>query len=157
MTDKKTMGMELEKKVEAWAKNRFKASKTVIRYQASGLSVKRPYDVDVWVRISRGLFRDDIDLWIECKDRNASIKRKDISDLVSKAKDVFEDANVGKQDFWFDTLMFVSTSRYDTDAIVLADQEGVACVFYDGKTYVLQNNWEWDNKPKWRRDVEAAR
>lgn len=156
MTNKKAMGMALEEKVEKWAKNRFKASQTAIRYLTTGLSVKRPYEVDVWVRIPRGLFRSDIDLWIECKDRNSSIKRRDISDLISKAKDVYEAADAGKHEFWFDTLMLVSTSRYDSDAIALADQEGVACIFYDGKTYMLKNNWDWDNKPKWLRDIEAA-
>jgi hypothetical protein len=154
--DEKMMGIELEKKVEAWAKKRFRPSKTTVRLQASGLSVKRPYDVDVWVCIPRGWFKDEIDLWIECKDRSASIKRKDISELISKAKDVFEAAKAGRQDLWFNRLMFVATSRYDYDAIALAVQEGVACIYYDGKAYSLQSDWDWDEKPKWLRDVEAT-
>ncbi len=156
MPGEKASGIEFERKVEVWAKNRFKASKTVMRYHARGLSVTRPYEVDVWVRVPRGFLRHDNDIWIECKDRKASIKRKDISDLISKARDVYESANAGLHDFWFDTLMFVSTSSYDFDAIVLADQEGVACVFYDGKRYELHNEWKSSSNPKWLRDVKAV-
>jgi len=159
MTNPNTTGIELEKKVESWARNRFKASHSETRYQVNGLSVSRPYEVDVWIQIPRRimvLFRSSIDIWIECKDRKTSIKRKDISDLVSKAKDVYQATIRGKQDFYFDTLMIVSTSRYDFDAIALANQEGVACVLYDGKSYLLKNNWNWDDEPKWLRDVKAA-
>ena len=89
MADKKAKGVELEQRVAIWARKQLKATTTTTRHPVTGLSVKRPYEVDVWAHFKGSFFRKDVDLWIECKDRKASIKRKDISDLVAKAKDVF--------------------------------------------------------------------
>ncbi len=157
MTNKRNTGIDLEHKVESWAVRRFKASHSDTRYLVNGLSVRRPYEVDVWIQIPQGLFGwFTIDIWIECKDTMASIKRSDISLLVSKAKDVYQAAKKGKQDLYFNNIMFVATSRYDNDAIAYADQEGVTCYLYKGKSYALVNNREWDDKPKWLQEVEAT-
>ena len=153
MRTKRRSGIALEQKVMAWAKRKFDAEVDT-RYQVNGLSVKRPYEVDVWVRIPGGFLKRTKDLWIECKDRRESIKRRDISDLINKAKDVYQAANVGREDSYFDQLMFVSTSSYDSDALALADQEGVACIIYDGTRFRLQNEWDWEEH-KWLRDVKA--
>jgi hypothetical protein len=159
MSEQRNDGIKPEKKVESWARKTFKASSTETRYYVNGLSIKRPYEVDVWVHIDSkflGLLGSERDIWIECKDRKASIKSKDISNLVSKAKDVYQAANSGKQPFYFDRLMFVSTSRYDSDAIAFADQEGVTCVLYNGKSYLLANKWNWEEDPKWLSEVQAV-
>ncbi len=156
MVDGNNSGFNFEKRVETWARRRLKASHSMTRYLVSGLSISRPYEVDVWIRISRGFFKSDSDLWIECKDRKASIKRRDISHLVSKARDVYEAAENERQEFYFDKLMVVSTSRFDSDAIALANQEGVACVLYNGKTYMLINEWDINYEHKWLKDIKAA-
>ena len=123
----------------------------------SGLEVKRPYEVDVWALFKGGFFKGRSDLWIECKDRKSTIKRKDISDLVHKAKDVYHAAQENKQDFWFDNLMLASTSRFDSDAIKTANQFGVTCIYYDGKKYTQQNETDWQDKnPLWLKEAEVA-
>ena len=117
--------------------------------------VKRPYEVDVWVQIPGGFLRSRKDLWIECKDRRESIKRRDIADLINKAKDVYQAVEAGREEFYCDELLFVSTSSFDSDALALADYQGVACLFYDGKRFLLENKWKW-GEHKWLRDVKAT-
>jgi len=157
MTNGNNTGVELENRVKLWAYKKFKVTDSATRYFVNGLSVTKPFEVDVWIKIPTGLFGwSTTNVWIECKDRKASIKRGDVFNLVSKAKDVYQAVRKGKQDLYFDKLMIVTTSRYDTDAIALANQEGVACYLYDGGKYLLFNDWDWDNEPKWLRDVKTA-
>ena len=157
MTNENNTGVELENRVKLWACKKFKATDSATRYFVNGLSVTKPFEVDVWIKIPTGLFGwSTTNVWIECKDRKASIKRRDVFDLVSKAKDVYQAVKKGKQALYFDKLMIVTTSRYDSDAIALANQEGVACYLYGGGKYSLLNEWEWDNEPKWLRDVKTA-
>ena len=111
----------------------------------------------MWVQVEGNWFRSSANVWIECRDRGVSIKRRDISDLVSKAKDVFLSCRQRRQDSYFDKLMFVSTSSYDSDAIALANQEGVGCFLNSGGRYLPQNDWNQDDKPKRLADVQATR
>lgn len=154
MGSQKRTGIEFEQKVAAWAKRKF-GSDVSTRRQVNGLSVKRPYEVDVWARIPGGFFRDGKDIWIECEDRRESIKRRDISELINKARDVYQASKAGREDFYFDQLMFISTSNYDSDALQLAEQEGIACIVYDGRRFCLQNQWEMEEN-KWLRDAKAS-
>ena len=157
MPAERSDGIALERRVAVWAKAQFRGSESFLRRHATGLSVKRPYEIDVWVQVPGGWFRSGTEVWIECKDRTAAVTRRDISDLVSKARDVFQAFQAGKQEACFDTLVFVSTSRYDSDALALADQEGVGCILYGGGRYLLQNQWSSGDKPKWLKEVESSR
>jgi len=63
-------------------------------------------------------------IWVECKDRRATIKRADISKLERSAADVR--ANAGAN--WRPVeLWFASTSAYDQDALAIAREYGVRC------------------------------
>jgi hypothetical protein len=63
-------------------------------------------------------------IWVECKDRKASIKRADISKLERSAADV----RANRTAEWRPHLLwFASTSAYDQDAVAIARQYGVRC------------------------------
>ena len=67
-------------------------------------------------------------IWVECKDRKATIKRTDIIKLADACADVraFEKAKWKPDEMWF-----ASTSQYDTDAINFARTKGVRCFLKD--------------------------
>ena len=149
-------GKDFERRVEAWLKKRCKASNSKVRHRVNGLSVKFPYEIDVWINISRRtlkIFGEDIDVWVECKARKAAIKRKDVAYLVGKARDVYQAVLKGRERLYFNRLMIVSMSRFDSDAIELANQQGVSCYRYDGKSYIHENSYDCDQEPGWLNNL----
>ena len=90
-----------------------------------------------------GFLSSGRDIWIECKDRKSSIKRTDIFKLVSSAEDVENACDEGIEEFYFDYLAIVSTSRFDSDALSYAEDSDVACFHYTKGKYELKNDVEW--------------
>jgi hypothetical protein len=134
-------GHDFEKKVAKWAKRYFDATEVQTNILVNGLRVKRPYEVDVHVYKKKLLSQSDI--WVECKDISSSIRRTHIFKLLSSAQDVEDAHHEGREEFYFDRLVFVSSSNFDTDALSYADENDIACFHYDGKKYVLKNNPSW--------------
>ncbi|MCK4348701.1 MAG: hypothetical protein KAW47_08800 [Thermoplasmatales archaeon] len=134
-------GHDFEKKVAKWAKRYFNAGEVKTNILMNGLRVKRPYEIDVHVHRKR--FLSEANIWIECKDISSSIKRTHIFKLKSSAEDIEDAYNVDREDFYFDRLAFVSTSKFDVDALSYADDNDIACFHYDGKKYELKNQPSW--------------
>jgi hypothetical protein len=63
-------------------------------------------------------------IWVECKDRRATVKRVDINKLERSAADVRANRNA---DWRPNELWFASSSPYDQDAIAMARQYGMRC------------------------------
>lgn len=146
-------GHRFEQEVALWVKEKLKADLVETNILVSGLSVRRPYEVDVYVRKKRSFPLVPMDIWVECKDRQSSIKRKDIANLVSKAEDVFQAYKAGRERFYFDRLALVSTSKFDFDALAYADQTDVLCIYAnrDEQKYEEKNNPDWESDPNWLR------
>ncbi len=140
----------------SWAEKRLGAKTTDIHYHANGLMVSNPYEVDVWAHFKGEGAQRDLDVWIECRDAQEPVRKKDIMKFVQKATDVFHAAHTDKQEFWFDRLILITTSAFDILALELADQVGVTCVSYDGTSYAFESNPNWKLKPGWLRDAEAS-
>ena len=136
-------GHGFEKKVATWAKRFFKASEVKTNLLFPGKTVVRPYEIDVWVKRKGGLFGSDKILFIECKNRAATIKRADITKFLASAKDIKAAVSVDlfdtSDDRYWDSLAFVSTSEFDTDALHVAKQSKIGCYYYDGSKYVEEN------------------
>jgi len=122
-------GHGFEKKVARWAKRYFESDTVETNILVNGI-VKREYEVDVHVSKERGFLSGGRDIWIECKNRKSSIKRDDVIKLVGKAEDVENACDKGREDFYFDKLAIVSTSKFDSDALLLAENKEVACFHY---------------------------
>lgn len=134
-------GHDFEKKVAKWAKRYFNAGEVKTNILMNGLRVKRPYEIDVHVHRKR--FLSEANIWIECKDISSSIKRTHIFKLKSSAEDIEDAYNVDREDFYFDRIAFVSTSKFDADALSYADDNDIACFHYDGKKYEPKNQPSW--------------
>ena len=139
-------GHEFEKKVARWAKRYFDADLVETNILMNGLRVKRPYEIDVHVYWESGLlFKEEHDLWIECKDMKSSVKRTHIFKLIESAKDIEDACKEGREDFYFDHLAIATTSRFDQDALAYATDHEIACIVYDGKRFRIVNedkiNW----------------
>lgn len=62
--------------------------------------------------------------WVECKDTKASVKRAVIQKLAKSVEDVRNSTDAK----WYpDQVIVVSSSRFDHDALALADEEGITC------------------------------
>lgn len=145
-------GRGFEEQVAAWARKRFNtdfARPDLVR----GAVGVRPHQVDVHVRKpKRG--GDECDIWIECKNLKGTVKRTHISKLVNDAQMVYRAWKKRIERYYFDGLMFVSASKFDIDALNYADEYGVSCVCFDGKTYKQQNEpGNWLGKPRWLRQI----
>jgi len=145
-------GRGFEDQVAAWARKRFNtdfAKPDLVR----GAVGVRPHQVDVHVRkTKRG--GDHHDIWIECKNLKGTIKRTHISKLVDDARMVYRARKKGIERYYFDGLMFISASEFDIDARNYANEHGVLCLYFDGKTYKQQNEpGNWLGKPRWLRQV----
>lgn len=146
-------GAKFEDQVARWARKRF-GTEFAERCFARGNIGHYPHQVDVHVRIPRSFGRTH-DIWIECKDMQSSVKRTDVSKLVGDAKQVYKAHAKGIEKFYFNGLMFVSTSSFDSDALQYANDDDVLCVQFDGRGYKEMNKPEnWLGKPKWLREVE---
>ena len=50
----------------------------------------------------------------------------------------------------YNGLILVSNQRFDSDALIYADQEDVLCIRYDGQKYEQQNETDkWLGEPTW--------
>jgi len=127
-------GGEFEKIVARWAKRKFQAEKTKTNELVSGRTSKRPYEIDVHLFISGGFWKNDSHMWIECKNRKSSIKRNDMHHFRGKAEDIKDAFESDVEDFCFDELVYVSTSKFDGDALGYAKEYEIQCFQYiDGK------------------------
>lgn len=149
-------GRKFEDQVAAWAKRQFKTD-FAISDLARGSIAQRPHQVDVHVQIKhRGLFGGVTnDIWIECKKMKSTVKRTDIYKLVNDAQDVYKAHEKGGEKLYYDGLMFVSTSKFDIDALNYANEYDVLCIYFDGKAYKEQNNPKnWLGEPAWLKQVK---
>jgi len=146
-------GHDFERKLVTYLRRQLKPKDVRSNELVHGLSKMRPYEVDVHLVVKRGWFGQG-DAWFECKDRKSTIKSIDISHLVEKARDVYRASQEGKMDFYFDRLGFASTSKFDSDAIRVADQYDVLCIEYDGKSYNIVNNANWKEDPPWLEQLK---
>lgn len=129
-------GEVFEKKVATWLKRQIKPKELLSNQFFKGKTAVRPHQVDLVVRT-----KNDYIIWVECKDRKGSIKRTDILKLANAAKDVKDTVGL----YWtkplqaWDYLFFVSTAKFDADAINFAKQQDMGCYYYDGKTFQEEN------------------
>jgi len=144
-------GAKFENRVAAWARRRLKGRHVATTKLFRGAAVQRPHQVDVHIQIpKKWALGNTSDVWIECKDMKASIKRQDINKLVGNAKDAYRASERGMECFYFNGLMFVSTSRFDSDALNIANEYDVLCVQYEEGKYQYKNNPKnWLGNPKW--------
>lgn len=152
-------GYAYEKQVAYFLKRYWKEATPEVqtRVLSNGLSVKRPYEIDVHVHVkATGLSKffggNDVDIWVECKwKEKTAVKRAEIQKLVASAQDVYDAAKVGREDMWYDHLIVSSNERFDSDALNYARQNGVLCIRYDGhKLIEVHNNDEWhEEEPRW--------
>ncbi len=148
-------GIKFEERVASWAKRKFNTdfAKSDL---VNGMVARRPHQVDIHVR-KKKLFGQD-DIWIECKNMTSSVKRTHISKLVDDAKDVYKAFDKGGEEYYYNGLLFVSTSKFDHDALRYADEYDVLCIIFDGKTYKQQNNPKyWLGQPQWLDQVMYGR
>jgi len=146
-------GRGFEDQVAAWAKKRFRAdfAKPDLVRGAVGL---RPHQVDVHVRKTKRGGHYCNDIWIEYKNIKGTIKRTNIYKLVNDAQMVYKAWKKRVEDFYFDGLMVVSASKFDIDALNYANEYGVLCIYFDGRTYKQQNEpGNWLGKPRWLRQI----
>ncbi|NOX71595.1 MAG: hypothetical protein GXO64_02760 [Candidatus Micrarchaeota archaeon] len=143
LNDKIAKGHIFEKKIVApWAKRYFKADSVKTNDLAIGFPVKRPHEIDVHITIKKS-FGKKLHILVECKNRKSSIKRRDISNLIKTSESVLEAFENKKEDFYFEREMFVSTSKYDSDALLLAEEYDIACFqFINGKMKLI-NSVSW--------------
>lgn len=154
--DKKRASLAFKQKVASWAENYLGAETTTIGYLANGLASADPYEIDVWGHLKGENSRNDLEIWIECREGGSPIKREDIFNLVRTAVDIFEAAHTIKQEFWFDRLMMVSSVPFEDSALSFAQQEGVVCILSDGLGYQLLTEENWRLKPSWLRRAESG-
>ena len=91
-------------------------------------------------------------------DSDEVVRKSHIMRFTQKATDVFHAAHIDKQkqEYWFDRLILITRSSFDEEAIALADQQGVACVLFDGTNYKFVSKANWKLKPAWLKDAEAS-
>ncbi|NQT49022.1 MAG: restriction endonuclease [Chloroflexi bacterium] len=133
-------GKDFEDMVAKWARRRFDALEVGPRQHFNGKAVARPYEIDlVFITKRRKLlgFGPGHVIWIECKNRQSSIKRDDIQKFRAKAQDVKNNAINNPPGAEWDNLVFVSTSKFDNDAIRVAEDQGISCYWYDGRAFRL--------------------
>ena len=141
-------GQAFEKKVARWAKRKLNLDDVERNCKFKGKVAVQPFEIDiVGLKTVGGLIGRATEVfWIECKDRKGTIKRRDIFDFWQKAVDVKKNvpaitwSGLSKEQvkMSWDYLMFVSTSRFDIDAIKVAKEHKIACYYYDGKTFQEQ-------------------
>jgi hypothetical protein len=146
-------GRRFEDQVMGWARRRFKSDFARPDWVRGAVGV-RPHQVDVHVRKWKRGGQDANDIWIECKNVKGTIRRTHIYKLVNDAQMVYKAWKKHIEKFYFNGLMVVSTSKFDIDALNYANEYGVLCVYFDGKTYKQQNEpGNWLLRPRWLRQV----
>lgn len=134
-------GAAFEKRVARWAKRQFKLKEVKLNTFFKGKILTRPIQVDV-VGYTHSDWSGTKIYWFECKNKKATIKRTDIFNFKERANDVRTTSQGifgGKSSYkeW-DQLIFVSTSRFDQDAISFAKKNKIGCFYYDGRTFQEQ-------------------
>lgn len=155
--DRKPATSSFKRSAAAWAENHLGAQSTTIGYQANGVEAKEPYDVDIWAHFKGEGSQADLDIWIQCREAETPTTKAEIINMVEKAGDVFQAAHMGKQEFYFDRVMLVSSAPFDPEALAAAEQHGVSCIRYDGISYLFQSEGNWKLKPNWMREAELNR
>lgn len=138
-------GRAFEEKVARWAKRKFNLQEIERNHQFKGKIAVRPFEIDiVGLKKVSGLVTIQEEVtWIECKDRQATIKRTDILKFWGAACDVkaavpaitFGGLSEEQIKMSWNRLIFVSVSSFDTDAINFAKRNKIACYQYDGTTF----------------------
>lgn len=144
-------GAEFEKRVAAWARRRLKGRHVPTTKWFRGATVQIPHQVDVHIQIpKKWALGDTSDVWIECKAMEGSVKRQHIYKLLDSAKDAYRAHERGMENLYCNGLMFVSMSRFDTDALNVANEYDVLCVQYEEGKYQDKNSPKnWLGNPKW--------
>lgn len=109
----------------------------------SGMAAKRPYEVDVSVKVEGPLNlilqRQTAHIWIECKNRLSTVKRGDIAKLDAAGMDVAKATAENREDTKYVAWLLVSSTPFDSDAILYASQVNIGCIYYDGRGFRPQN------------------
>lgn len=115
----------------------------------NGLSVKRPYEVEVCVEWPegilrpRGILRRQTNTWIECKNLKSNVKRDHVIKLQGKADDVNAAYQTGKEEKRFDYLTIYSKSDFDQDAVGYAKMKDILLVKVTNKGFEMVNQPSW--------------
>jgi len=135
-------GQAFEAKVARWARKEFGAVLVKQNQLFKGKTAVRPFEVDIVLWTKAGVVAAEDVIWIECKDRKASIKRTDIFKLLESARDVKRTVGptpfvrmTDKRGEEWDYLVFVSTAKFDADAVNFAEKNNVACYYHDGRAF----------------------
>lgn len=137
-------GLTFEERVAKWAKRKFKADDVYLRTRARAYARKQPCEIDVHVHKIKGFFGGKShDIWIECKNVSSSIKHRDMLHFVSKATSIEYACELGIEEFYFDYLIYVTTSRFDHDALFFATKYDVACYVFENNNFILKNDVDW--------------
>jgi hypothetical protein len=140
-------GHDFEDKVAKWAKKFFEADEVFVRKLRMGYTQKRPYEIDVHVRIVGGYIvnRGGHDIWIECKNLSETVKRTHIFKTVESVKDVNRNFHEGRsrESCYFDHVAVISTSGFDVGALGYATENDVACIHYDKRKFNIVNDIDW--------------
>lgn len=133
-------GHEFEDRAARWAKRYFNAEEVETRVLRRGYTQKRTYEIDI--RVDDG----DDNIWIECKNLKQTVKRDFIDKYVRRFNDVNKAYGKGlsQEDYDFGYLAIVSTTKFDIGAIGKANEDDVACFYYDGKKFNFVNEDEID-------------
>jgi len=133
--DKTRKGSLFEKKVASWLKKKYKG-KSNLNVLMNGKVAVRAYEIDIHFEKKFRLGQQDV--CVECKNRGSSIKRTDIHKLITTVEDINKARSGGS--WYFDKMLFVSMSKFDTDALAVAKEKRVGCVLYeDGKFKILND------------------
>lgn len=145
-----TLGSKFEVLVAGWAKGKFRGARIKTNYFVRGSSTKRPYEVDVYVEaeVEEAFDSETRFVWVECKDRQASVKRQDIAKLAASVEDVQQMADQDGEVRPYRAI-FVSVSEYDQDALELAGAKGIECYWYSGTRFVRQGRVRRDSDNGW--------
>lgn len=152
-------GHDFEMIVAAWAKRTFKEMHPVITLAelGRGYAANRAYDVDIRVSFLGGglfgLFKQQYDIWIECKNLEDNIKRADVQRLVKAAQDVWAEYKHG-HGLGYNALIIASQGGFDRDALNVATADDVLCLRFQGNREIQLNAPEnWINNPVWLTGV----
>jgi hypothetical protein len=101
-----------------------------------------------------GFFKDEYDIWIECKDRDTNVKRADINKLVSNAQDVWKGYK-NHIDRGYNALIMATTKNFDIDALNIANSKDVLCLRFQGNRAIEVNALKnWIENPAWLVEIE---
>lgn len=147
-------GHLFEEKVAKWAKHAFnnmfsKVISVERNVELNGDSCKRPWEIDILVTLAHREFlfgNVERHIMIECKDQQANINRDIIGKMILEAIDIEMACKKKKEKLYFDELVMVSTSPFNSDALNFASDNPhyqVACFLHKNNDFYLENEIEW--------------